>query len=57
MYYNNYGEKDKARELFAQIPSEVRNKLLRTNYSLAEARCPQHLPIGKLIAEAVNKLA
>jgi len=57
MYYNNYGEKDKARELFAQIPSEVRNKLLRTNYSLAEARCPQHLPIGKLIAEAVSKLA
>jgi predicted aldo/keto reductase-like oxidoreductase len=57
MYYNNYGEKDKARELFAQIPSEVRNKLLRTDYSSAEARCPQHLPIGKLIAEAVSKLA
>jgi len=57
MYYNSYAEKDRARELFAQIPSEVRKKLLSTDYSTAEARCPQHLPIAKLIAEAVSKLA
>ncbi len=57
MYYNAYGDKDRARQLFAQIPSEARNKLLRTDYSYAEARCPQHLPIGRLIAEAVSKLA
>jgi hypothetical protein len=57
MYYNSYGEQEEARELFAQIPGNVRNKLLSIDYSLAEARCPQHLPIGKLIAEAVSKLA
>jgi predicted aldo/keto reductase-like oxidoreductase len=57
MYYNSYGEREEARALFAQIPSNVRNKLLSTDYSPAEARCPQHLPIGKLIAEAVSKLA
>ena len=57
MYYNSYGEKKMARELYAEIPSIERNKLLSINYSLAEARCPQHLPIGKLIAEAVSKLA
>ena len=57
MYYNSYAEKDRARKLFAQIPSEVRNKLLRADYGLAEARCPQHLPIAKLMAEAVSKLA
>jgi aryl-alcohol dehydrogenase-like predicted oxidoreductase len=57
MYYNGYGDKDRARELFAQIPGEVRNRLLSTDYSLAEARCPQRLPIGELIAEAVDKLA
>ncbi|MFQ6036633.1 MAG: aldo/keto reductase [Sedimentisphaerales bacterium] len=57
MYYNSYGEKEMARELFAEIPRTVRNKLLRTNYRLAEARCPQHLPIGELVAEAVSKLA
>ena len=57
MYYNNYGEQDMAKKLFSQIPDKVRSKLLRTDYRLAEARCPQHLPIGKLIAEAVHKLA
>lgn len=57
MYYNSYGDKDKARELFAQIPGNARSKLLSTDYSLAEARCPQHMPIAKLIAEAVSKLA
>ena len=57
MYYNSYGEQKEARELFAQIPGDVRSKLLRADYSLAEARCPQHIPIGKLVAEAVSKLA
>jgi len=57
MYYNSYGDKDRARELFAQIPDRVRNRLLTTDYTLAESRCPQHLPIGKLVAEAVGKLA
>jgi predicted aldo/keto reductase-like oxidoreductase len=57
MYYNSYGQRQEARELFAQIPGNVRNKLLGIDYSLAEARCPQRLPVGKLVAEAVSKLA
>jgi predicted aldo/keto reductase-like oxidoreductase len=57
MYYNGYDDRNGARELFAQIPAKVRNRLLSTDYSTAEARCPQHLPITKLIAEAVTKLA
>jgi predicted aldo/keto reductase-like oxidoreductase len=57
MYYNSYGEKEMAKEFFAGIPSRIRGKLLSTDYCLAEARCPQHLPIGKLVAEAVSKLA
>jgi predicted aldo/keto reductase-like oxidoreductase len=57
MYYNSYGEREEARRLFTQIPGDVRSKLLSTDYSLAETRCPQHLPIGKFIAEAVRKLA
>ena len=56
MYYNSYGERDAARELFAQIPAHVRGNLLTTDYSSAEACCPQRLPIGKLMAEAVGKL-
>jgi len=57
MYYNSYGDKDRARKLFAAIPSEVRGKLLSADYSAAEACCPQHIRIAELVAEAVNKLA
>jgi len=57
MYYNSYGQQDRARELFAQIPGNVRNRLLDMDYSVAETRCPQHLPISKLVAEAARKLA
>ena len=57
MYYNSYGEQESARELFAQIPVGVREKLLSINYKPAEKQCPQHMPIAKLIAEAVIKLA
>jgi predicted aldo/keto reductase-like oxidoreductase len=57
MYYNSYGQSDWARELFAQIPDNIRSKLLSIDYSVAEARCPQRMPIGKLVAEAVGKLA
>ncbi len=57
MYYNSYGEHDQARRLFAQIPSNVRNGLSDVDYRFAEARCPQHLPIRKLITEAIGKLA
>jgi hypothetical protein len=57
MYCNSYGERDMARELFAKIPQRVRSKLLTTDYSAAEAQCPQGLPIAKLVADAVSKLA
>jgi len=57
MYYNSYGNRNRARDLFAKIPGRIRNRLLSADYSLAETRCPQHLPIAKLVAEAVSKLA
>jgi predicted aldo/keto reductase-like oxidoreductase len=57
MYCNSYGEREMARELFAKIPQRVRNKLLATDYSAAEAQCPQRLAIAELIADAVSKLA
>ena len=57
MYYNSYGLHDQARQTFAQIPSEARNRLLSVDYTTAEHRCPQHLPIARLVAEAVGKLA
>jgi predicted aldo/keto reductase-like oxidoreductase len=57
MYCNSYGDIQLARQSFAQIPANVRNRLTSIDYSTAESRCPQRMPIGKLIAEAVSKLA
>jgi len=57
MYYNSYGCRAEARDLFAAIPSPVRRKLPQLDYTLAEARCPQRLPIRKLVSEALEKLA
>ncbi len=57
MYYNSYGERNRARELFAQIPPGVRNRLATADYGVVEGRCPQHLPVHELMAEAFAKLA
>jgi len=57
MYYNSYGQHDRARELFARIPGNLRNRLLDIDYRFAEDHCSQHLPISELVAEAVSKLA
>jgi predicted aldo/keto reductase-like oxidoreductase len=56
MYYNSYGDHKMARELFAELPV-TKSSLLGADYSLAEAHCPQKLPIGRLISEAAAKLA
>jgi len=57
MYYNSYGQRDRARELFAKIPADARARLAQADYSRAEALCPQRLPIQKLMSEAVRKFA
>jgi len=57
MYYNSYGDRKMARDLFAQLPAAAKTKLLTTNYSLAEAKCPNRLPISSLMKEAAVKLA
>jgi predicted aldo/keto reductase-like oxidoreductase len=57
MYYNSYCDHDRARKLFAQIPNNIRSTLLSADYKAAEARCPQNMPIGKLVAKAVSLLA
>jgi predicted aldo/keto reductase-like oxidoreductase len=57
MYHQSYGERELARELFAQMPLETRNSLARLDYSAAEQRCPQGLAIGRLMEEASVVLA
>jgi predicted aldo/keto reductase-like oxidoreductase len=57
MYHDSYGSRQLAREHFATIDPEIRGKMATLDYSLAEQSCPQKLPIGRLIKDAVNKLA
>ncbi|MBN2211241.1 MAG: aldo/keto reductase [Sedimentisphaerales bacterium] len=57
MYHYHYGDPAKARDAFARVPAAVRSRLLNVDYRRAEARCPNRLPIGEFIADAVNQLA
>jgi len=57
MYNNSYGDKQLARQAFEEIPADVRSQLLNIDYSAAEARCPQRMPIARLVQQAVEKLA
>jgi len=56
MYYHSYGECDRARSLFGELPQPTRDRLLSHDYAEAEKVCPQGLKIGKLIQEATKLL-
>jgi predicted aldo/keto reductase-like oxidoreductase len=56
MYCHNYGDCDRARSLFAKLPMGVRKHLSALDYSPAERRCPQGIPIGKLMRKATEVL-
>jgi uncharacterized protein len=57
MYHNSYGDTQLAKQAFTAIPADVRARLLTADYRLAEQRCPQRMPIAKLVREAIEKLA
>ncbi len=57
MYYNDYGDHDTARELFRALPTETRRRLAGETFALAERRCPRHLPITRIMRDAVRTLA
>jgi predicted aldo/keto reductase-like oxidoreductase len=57
MYHHEYGDRDRAKALFAELPTETRSRLDRVDYSPAEERCPQRIAIGRLMREAGRILA
>ncbi len=57
MYYNSYGDTERARELFAEIPANIRRNLNNFDYRKVEAVCPQRIAVSKCMNEAVSKLA
>lgn len=56
MYARSYADSSRAQKSFARLPEAVRAALTQHDYSLAEARCPQRLPIGQLMADAQREL-
>lgn len=56
MYYNSYGERDHARELFRQMPETIRIAMSTRDYTKAEAVCPNGIKIGSAMREAVRLL-
>lgn len=57
MYARDYGDRDRARTIFKALPSDVRRAIADRDYDGAEKRCPNGLPIGRLMREAVIELA
>jgi predicted aldo/keto reductase-like oxidoreductase len=57
MYYHSYGERNEAVRLFSTLPTEVKENLLRADYTGAETHCPQKVEIGKVLRAVRHHLA
>ena len=57
MYARSYGSRERGKRQFQNIPRPVRKQMIAADYSLAEQMCPQKMPIGKLMKEAVRELS
>ncbi|MFZ1983991.1 MAG: aldo/keto reductase [Desulfatitalea sp.] len=57
MYNRGYGRADWAKAHFSALPATVRRMLPLTDFSAAEERCPQRMPIGRLMKEALEDFA
>jgi predicted aldo/keto reductase-like oxidoreductase len=57
MYSRGYGDREQARSLYNEIAQETGSLMGSRDYSLAEKRCPQGMPIGRLMREAAKELA
>jgi len=57
MYNCSYGDRETASEMFHSLPPDTITNLLKTDFSEAEARCPQGIRIGKVLKTALQDLA
>jgi len=57
MYWRSYADFDRAAKKFNKIPENIRHQMAELDYSQAEQNCPQNMPIGKLIEEAIKELS
>jgi predicted aldo/keto reductase-like oxidoreductase len=54
MYCNSYDDYEYAAAGFKRIPGKIRRYLTHLDYSMAERKCPQGLPITRLMQEAIR---
>lgn len=57
MYHDNYQETAVARDLFGKLPLASRQAILQADYTRAEIACPYGVQIGRMMADAMTKLA
>ena len=57
MYHDEYDSPQRAVRLFHDLHPMIRKNLALINYSSAEQRCPQKLPIARLMNRAVKVLS
>lgn len=57
MYRQSYGRLDWAREYFQRLGPEVHRRLAQTDYAAAERRCPQKMPVARLMQRALEDFA
>lgn len=55
MYCRSYGRADWAREKFAAVSGQIREQMAVADFTAAEARCPQGMPIARLMREALEE--
>ena len=56
MYYVSYGDYERARNCFAELPANTKRFIANADFSKAEKACPQKMAIGKIMRQASEKL-
>jgi len=56
MYARSYGDRQRAREKFQNIPLRVRQQMKTIDFRPAEKTCPRKMAIGRLMREALDEL-
>jgi predicted aldo/keto reductase-like oxidoreductase len=56
MYARCYGEPERAKSLFRDLVPAMHRRIGEIDYTVAEKSCPQGMPIGSLMKEAIAEL-
>ena len=57
MYANSYKDRKKASRLFSLLPTDVKENILKADFTVVEQKCPQKIRIGHVLKKACEDLA